>query len=161
MNDVKTDALAEAQCSYPAPRVLARKWPWITAIVAALIVDLLIGAARQFDFVGINGFSTVNYGWLAFALVGGIVFAWRLAGRRQSWLGLLRPLVPAVASYVICFVLVSITGQVFLPGQSLGETLTTDAPGRSLPVAIIVFVLAVVFELVRSAWRRVRRGASR
>lgn len=136
---------------------LVRTWPWITAAVAAAIVNVLIGAARHFDYHGIEGFSTTNYGWLAFALVGGAVFAWRLA-RRPLWPGvLIRPVLAAAASYVVCFVAVTITGLVFLPGQSLAETLTTDAPGRSLPVAILVLVFAVLAEPVRSALSRLLR----
>lgn len=143
--------------SFPPVRGLVRMWPWLTGLIAAVVVDLIIGGFRHFDFHGIRGFSTVNYGWLAFTLIGGVVYGWRLARRPLSPLGLLRPVLAAAVSYVLCFVLVTITGLVFLPGQSLAETLTTDAPGRSLPVAAVVLALSIVAEIVRLIVRRVRR----
>jgi hypothetical protein len=133
-------------------------WPWVTSVVVAVIVDLIIGAVRRFDFAGINGFSTLNYGWLAFTLVGGIVFAWRIARVPAGWWILLRMLVAPVTAYVLCYVLVTLTGLVFLPDQSLAETLTTDAPGRALWLGLAVAVGSVIVELVRLGVRAYRRG---
>lgn len=132
---------------------LLSAWPWATSLFAATIVDVLIGAARHFNFHGIWGFSTVNYGWLAFALVGGMVFAWRSAKRRLTPAATVRPFVAAAASFMLCFVAVTVTGLVFLPGQSLGETITTDAPGRSFPVAVIVLAFGYIAELLRAGRR--------
>lgn len=133
---------------------LVRTWPWITSVMAAAIVNVIIGGLRHFDYRGIEGFSTTNYGWLAFALVGGMVFAWRLA-KRPLWPGLLiRPAVAAAASYLVCFVTVTIMGLIFLPDQSVAETLTTDAPGRSLPIAVLVLAFGLVVEVLRSALNR-------
>lgn len=140
----------------PSPGRLARLWPWLTALIAAVVVNLIVGGVRHFDYVGILGFSTVNYGWLGATLVGGAVFGWRLAGRRQSLLGLIRPVLAAASAYLICFLLVTLTGLVFLPGQSLAETVTTDAPGRSFPVGAAVLVLSCAAEVIRFLGRRVR-----
>ncbi|TYB62256.1 hypothetical protein FXF51_26465 [Nonomuraea sp. PA05] len=140
--------------TFPGPLELARTWPWIPAVIAAGVVNLVIGGMRQFDYAGISGFSTTNFGWMAFALVGGIVFAWRLAARPQSPVGALRPLIPAAAAFATCFVLVVLSGLIFLPGQSVLETATTDAPGRSLPIACLVLVAAIAAELVRVVLRR-------
>ncbi|GAA5012609.1 hypothetical protein [Actinopolymorpha pittospori] len=138
----------------PSLGTLARTWPWITSVIAAAVVNAIVGTARHFDYRGIEGFSTTNYGWLAFTLVGGLVFAWRLA-RRPSWLGaLVRPVIAAAVSYALCFVAVTTTGLIFLPDQSLAETLTTDAPGRSLPVAVLVLVFGCLAELIRPALAR-------
>src|SRR5262245_34144611 len=110
---------------------LLRKWPWRASIGAAVIVDLIIGGFRRFNFAGIEGFSTMNYGWLAFSLVGGVGLAWRLAKRPAGrWL-LLRPLVAPALAFMVCFVAVTLMALLFLPDQSLSETLTTDAPGRA------------------------------
>ncbi|MEU7139833.1 hypothetical protein ABZ942_10335 [Nocardia sp. NPDC046473] len=128
-------------------------WPWLASLAAAATVDLVIGGARHFDFHGINGFSTTNYGWLAFTLVGGGGFAWRLAHTPLTPLRTLRPLVAAALSYGLCFAAVTITALVFLPGQSLGETLTTDAPGRALAVGVVVLAFGVLAELLRAAAR--------
>jgi hypothetical protein len=77
--------------------VMARQWPWRTSFIIAALVVLAIGAVRHWDFNGIEGFSTTNYGWLVFSLVGGIGLAWRLArspgGRRTP----LRPLAASTA----------------------------------------------------------------
>lgn len=141
----------------PPARELVRLWPWVAAVVAAALTNLLIGGARHFDYHGIDGFSTTNYGWLAFALVGGIVFAWRLARRPITAIGLLRPMLAAIVAYVSCFLLVTLSGVVFLPDQPVQVTMTTDAAGRSLPVAMLVLIVAVVLEIVRMIVRRVRR----
>lgn len=110
------------------PTAIFRQWPWRAALIAAAFVDLLIGAARRFDFHGIEGFSTTNYGWLAFSLVGGIGLAWRLARPPAGpWL-LARALIAPAVSFVFCFAAVTVMGLLFLPHQPLTETLTTDAP---------------------------------
>jgi hypothetical protein len=79
--------------------VMARQWPWRTSFIIAALVVLAIGAVRHWDFNGIEGFSTTNYGWLVFSLVGGIGLAWRLArspgGRRTP----LRPLAAACLAF--------------------------------------------------------------
>ncbi|WP_330178803.1 hypothetical protein OHB26_19990 [Nocardia sp. NBC_01503] len=128
-------------------------WPWVASLAAAAVVDLVIGAVRRFDFHGINGFSTTNYGWLAFTLVGGVGFAWRLAGTPLTPLRVMRPLVAPAVAFALCFVAVTITGLVFLPNQSLSETLTTDAPGRALTVGEVVLVFGVLAEVLRAAAR--------
>jgi hypothetical protein len=121
------------------------------------VVVAIIGALRHWDFRGIEGFNTTNYGWLAFSLVGGIGLACRLAGRPGSWQVLLRPIVAAAAAFLACFVMVTVMALVFLPGQSLAETLTTDAPGRAIWVAVVVVVVGYAAELVRYLARRFRR----
>lgn len=140
---------------------LLRLWPWIGSLIAAGILDLIIGALRHFDFTGIEGFSTTNYGWLLFSFVGGIGLAWRLARQPGRWWALIRPLVAAVSAFLTCFVAVTVMGLLFLPGQSLGETLTTDAPGRAFWLSVLVVIAAYVCEaqwaLIRWArchWRR-------
>jgi hypothetical protein len=140
---------------------LVRAWPWLGALVPALVVDLLIGAARHFDFTGIEGFSTVNYGWLTFTLVGGVGTAWRLARPPAGRWTLLRVFVAPIAAFVLCFVLVTLTALVFLPHQSLHETVTTDAPGRSVWLAAVVAGAAVASECVAAGGRALRRRARR
>jgi hypothetical protein len=124
-----------------------RRWPWGASLVAAAVVDLCIGAARHFDFAGIEGFSTTNYGWLAFGFVGGVGFAWRLARPRAgAWLFARWLAAPALV-FVGCFLLVTITALVFLPDQSLGKTLTTDALGRAFWLSVLVALASAVSEL--------------
>jgi hypothetical protein len=130
-----------------------RRWPWLRATGAWLLVVVVIGALRRGDFRGIEGFSTTNYGWLAFSITGGIGLAWRLAGRAATWQMLARPLVAAAAAYAVCFVAVAMMGLLFIPHQSLGETLTTDSPGRALTVAIVVAAVGYLIEIVRAAMR--------
>ncbi|MFF0739695.1 hypothetical protein ACFYVL_04765 [Streptomyces sp. NPDC004111] len=144
----------------PGVRRLVAAWPWITATAAAVLVHVVVGAGRHFDYHGITGFSTTNYGWLAFTLVGGFVFAWRLARYpvRPPLLAALRPVIAAGVSWLLCFAAVTVTGLVFLPGQSLAETLSTDALGRSLPVAAAVLVFGVLAELGRAGIRRLSAG---
>ncbi|MFI0357425.1 hypothetical protein [Actinomadura sp. 9N407] len=145
--------------TFPGLPDLLRTLPWIPATIAAIVVNLLLGGlGRRFDYGGISGFSTTNFGWMAFALVGGIVLAWRLAGRPQSPLGAIRPLIAPVTAYVTCFALVTLSALIFLPDQSLAETVTTDAPGRSVAVAFLVLVVAVAVEITRLIARRVRRA---
>jgi hypothetical protein len=109
------------------------------------------------DFRGIEGFSTTNYGWLAFSITGGIGLAWRPAGRAATWQMLARPLVAAAAAYAVCFVAVAMMGLLFIHHQSLGETLTTDSPGRALTVAIVVAAVGYLIEIVRAAMRAATR----
>lgn len=136
-----------------------RLWPLVASFATAVIVNLLIGAARHFDFSGIEGFSTTNYGWLAFSLVGGIGLAWRLARPSPGWWVLLRPLTAPVLAFVVCFVAVTVMGLLFLPGQPLSETLTTDAPGRAFWLSVLVAICSCASEalwaLIR--WYRARR----
>ncbi|MFI6170649.1 hypothetical protein ACIBCN_27960 [Nocardia sp. NPDC051052] len=134
-------------------KAFVSRWPWVASLAVAVAVDLVIGGARHFDFHGINGFSTINYGWLAFTLVGGVGFAWRLACAPLTPLRTVRPLIAAAVAYGLCFAAVTITALVFLPDQSLGETLSTDAPGRALTVGAVVLVLGVVAEMFRAAVR--------
>ena len=139
-----------------------RLWPWLGATAAWLLVVVVIGALRHGDFRGTEGFSTTNYGWLAFCITGGIGLAWRLAGRAATWQVLARPLVAAAAAYAVCFLAVATMGLLFIPHQSLGETLTTDSPGRSLTVAIVVAAVGYPIEIVRAAMRAATRiGANR
>lgn len=70
----------------PTPRIIAQRlrrlvrlWPWRASVIAWLLVVIPVGLVRG-HFSGIYGFSTANYGWLAFTLVGGSGLAWRLAG---------------------------------------------------------------------------------
>jgi hypothetical protein len=138
-----------------------RLWPWAAATIAAVVVDLTIGAIRHLDFGGIEGFSTMNYGWLTFGLVGGSGFASRLAKRPAGWRVLPRVLVAPLAAFTVVFLTVTVMAVWFLPGQSLGETLTTDAPGRAFWLSLLVGIVAAAVELwwlaVR-AWRRLRTG---
>src|SRR5262249_51779424 len=113
---------------------------------------------RRFNFAGIEGFSTTNYGWLAFSLVGGVGLAWRLAKRPAGrWL-LLRPLVAPALSFIVCFVAVAVMGVLFLPDPSIGETLTTDAPGRAQWLSLLVLLCSCGCELVWLVIRWVRRS---
>lgn len=139
------------------PAAISRQWPWRAALIAAAFVDLLIGAARRFDFRGIEGFSTTNYGWLAFSLVGGIGLAWRLARPPAgSWL-VARALIAPAVSFVFCFVAVTVMGLVFLPHQPVTETLTTDAPGRAMWLSLLVALVSYMCEAIRAAVRVTRR----
>lgn len=137
-------------------------WPWRAATAAWLLVVVVIGALRQGNFHGIEGFSTTNYGWLAFSITGGIGLAWRLARRAGTWQALARPLIAAAVAFAVCFAAVVIMGLLFIPDQSLGETLTTDAPGRALPVAMVVGTVGYLIEAVRNAgWAAKRIGQAK
>jgi hypothetical protein len=61
------------------------------------------------------------------------------------------------AAFVVCFVAVTLMGLVFIPGQSLGETLTTDAPGRAVWVAIVVAAVGYGSEILGALRRLLRR----
>lgn len=113
---------------------LLSAWPWATSLFAATIVDVLIGAARHFNFHGIWGFSTVNYGWLAFALVGGMVFAWRSAKRRLTPAATVRPFVAAAASFMLCFVAVTVTGLFFSPVRAWAKRSPPTRPAARSPL---------------------------
>lgn len=144
--------------SPPSARPLLRLWPWVGSLAAAAVVDLGIGALRHFDFVGIEGFSTTNYGWLAFSLVGGVGLAWRTAQPpARFWWLLLRPLIAPALAFVTCFVAVTLMGLLFLPGQPVTETLTTDAPGRAFWLSVLVAVGSCACEALWALIRRVRR----
>jgi hypothetical protein len=140
----------------PSQAVL-RLWPWRAAIIATIVVDLVIGAVRRFDFAGIDGFSTTNYGWLVFSLVGGVGLAWRLAQPPARWRLLLRPLIAPALSFITCFAAVTVMGLVFLPHQPLGETMTTDAPGRAVWLSLLVAVASYACEALWIATRWIRR----
>jgi hypothetical protein len=155
-----SEARSAGESSGPMPGFVGqfvRTWPWIASIVAAVVVDLVVGAVRSFDFAGIQGFSTLNYGWLAFTLVGGAGMAWRLARRPGSWWIVLRVFVAPITAFVLCFILVTLTGLAFLPGQPILETVTTDSPGRAFWLAVLVVLIAAVCESVFALGRAVRR----
>jgi hypothetical protein len=137
-----------------------RLWPWRGATAAWLLVVVVIGALRHGDFHGILGFSTTNFGWLAFSITGGVGFAWRLGRWPAAWQALTRPLIAAAAAYAVCFVAVAVMGLLFIPQQSLGETLTTDSPGRALPVAVVVAAVGYLLEIVRAARRAAKRSST-
>lgn len=138
-----------------------RLWPWRAALLAAAVVDLLIGAVRRFDFGGIEGFSTTNYGWLAFSAVGGIGLGWRLARPPAGWWVPLRALIAPALSFITCFVAVTAMGLIFLPHQPVTETLTTDAPGRAMWLALLVALASCGCEALWVAIRFVRKGSDR
>jgi hypothetical protein len=144
----------------PPPQSVLRMWPWWAAFIAAIVVDLAIGAARRFDFGGIEGFSTTNYGWLAFSLVGGVGLAWRLARPPAGWWLPLRALIAPALSFITCFVAVTVMGLVFLPHQPLTETLTTDAPGRAIWLTLFVAVASATCEVLWIPIRSIRRRGS-
>jgi hypothetical protein len=135
---------------------LLRLWPWVGSLAAAAFVDVLIGAVRHFDFTGIEGFSTTNYGWLAFSLVGGVGLAWRLAKQPARWRLPVRPLVAPALSFLACFVAVTVMGLLFLPHQPLTETLTTDAPGRAFWLSLLVAIGSGTCEALWRITRLVR-----
>ena len=143
--------------AWPSARTLLRLWPWAGSLAAAAVVDLVIGALRHFDFVGIEGFSTTNYGWLAFSLVGGVGSAWRLAKPPARWWLLLRPLAAPALAFAACFVTVTLMGLLFLPGQPVTETLTTDASGRAFWLGVLVAVFSCACEALWALIRQVRR----
>lgn len=136
---------------------LLRSWPWAASVIAAAAVNLLIGAFRHFDFTGIRGFSTTNYGWIAFALVGGVGLSWRLAKRPAGWWLPLRALVAPAMAFIAVFVAATLMALIFLPGQSLLETFTTDAPGRALWLSITVTLFSCTFEAIHAAARALHR----
>ncbi|MDN5913991.1 MAG: hypothetical protein L0I76_02550 [Pseudonocardia sp.] len=109
-------------------------------------------AVGRGEFHGISAFSSTNFGWLAFILVGGVVYGWRRAdGRALPWAPL-RPLLAGALSFIICVVAVCLTGLLFLPEQPVLTTLMTDAVGRARPVALLVVIVGYFAELV--AWVR-------
>lgn len=140
-----------------SPQAVLRLWPWRAAILATIVVDLVIGAARRFDFADIYGFSTTNYGWLVFSLVGGVGLAWRLARPPAGWWLLPRALIAPALSFITCFAAVTVMGLVFLPRQPLTETLTTDAPGRAMWLSLLVAVASYACETLWIAGRWIQR----
>jgi hypothetical protein len=119
-------------------------------------------AAVRHHYTGIYGFSTTNYGWLAFSLVGGVLLAWRSAGTPPLISALVRPLLVGSIVFVVCTVAVILTGLVFLPSRPLQGGGDTVGPlggllhpfGRALPVAEAVVVLGYVAELIKTLRRR-------
>jgi hypothetical protein len=148
------------------PWRIVRRWPWLPASIAWVVVVGLVCAVRH-HYTGIYGFSTANYGWLAFSLVGGAVLAWRLAGGPPAYQRVLRPLLAAAVAFVLCAVAVSLMGLVFLPSHPLQGGGATEGPlfgalhplGRALPVAEGVLVVGYVAELVKPLWRLVASRA--
>src|SRR4051794_20216199 len=102
-------------------------WPWRVSAIAWLVVVVLVGLVRH-HYTGIYGFSTANYGWLAFAIFGGSVLAWRLAGRPPFLLAVVRPLLPAAVAFVLCAVAVALMGVIFLPSRPLQGGGATEGP---------------------------------
>ena len=147
-------------------RVLGR-WPWRASMIAWLVVVGVVAAIRH-HYTGIYGFSTANYGWLAFSLIGGTVLAWRLAGTPPMILALVRPLLAGLIAFVVCAVAVILMGLIFLPDRPLQGGGDTVGPlggllhpfGRALPVAEVVVLTGYAAELIKSLWRRIRRGSS-
>ncbi len=157
--------------SEPRPRTTGRRlltvvrgWPWRVSVIAWLAVVVLVSLFRH-HYTGIYGFSTANYGWLAFTLVGGSVLAWRSAGAQPLYLGLVRPLLAAATAFVLCAVAVALMGLIFLPdrplqggGDAVGPLGGALHPlGRALPVAEVVLVVGYVGEMVKPGWRLLRR----
>lgn len=133
-----------------------RLWPWWGAGITGVCVAAVIVLARG-EFHGISAFSSTNFGWLAFALVGGVVYAWRLAdGNPLPW-GLLRPLAAGAVTFALCATAVCAMGLLFLPEQPLPTTLGTDAMGRAWVVALPVVAAGYLAEAVRWLWRSARR----
>jgi hypothetical protein len=148
-------------------RKVSGRWPWRASVIAWLVVVGVVAAVRH-HYTGIYGFSTANYGWLAFSLVGGAVLAWRLAGTPPTILAAVRPLLAGLIAFVVCAVAVMLMGLIFLPGRPLQGGGDTVGPlggllhpfGRALPVAELVVLIGYVAELTKPLWRRIRRGSS-
>lgn len=137
---------------------LVQTWPWALSCIAWVVVVALVSAFRH-HYTGIYGFSTANYGWLAFTIFGGAGFAWRIAGKHPLALGLIRPLLAGAVAFVFCAVAVAATGFIFVPSHPLQGGGDTMGPlwgalhplGRALPAAEVVVVLGYLFELLRAA----------
>ncbi|MFG3339370.1 hypothetical protein [Glycomyces sp. NPDC048151] len=127
-------------------------WPWLWASAAGLAVAAALGLTRG-EYHGISGFSSTNFGWLVFTLVGGIVYGVRQADGRLLP-GLLRPIRAGALAFALCTAAVCVTGLVFLPEQSLWTTLTTDAVGRAWVMAVPVAAVAYPVEIVKAIVRR-------
>jgi hypothetical protein len=148
-------------------RMVLGRWPWRPSVLAWLAMVGVIAAVRH-HYTGIYGFSTANYGWLAFTLVGGAVLAWRLAGTAPMILALIRPLLAGLIAFLVCAVAVILMGLIFLPDRPLQGGGDTVGPlggllhpfGRALPVAEVVVVTGYVSEFIKSLWGRARRGDS-
>ncbi|THV32172.1 hypothetical protein [Glycomyces paridis] len=128
-------------------------WPWLWAGASGAAVAAAFGLARG-EYHGISGFSSTNFGWLVFTLVGGIVYGVRQADGRLLPLGLLRPLRAGALAFALCIAAVCVTGLVFLPEQPLWTTLTTDAVGRAWVMAVPVVAVACAVELGKALRRR-------
>lgn len=154
----------QARSSRPTFVSVVRMWPWRVSVIAWLVVVVLVGLVRH-RYTGIYGFSTANYGWLAFTIFGGSVLAWRLAGRPPFLWGMVRPLLVAAIAFVLCAIAVALMGVIFLPSHPLQGGGDTEGPlwgalhplGRALPVAMIVVVVGYVAELLRGVWAHARR----
>lgn len=134
-------------------------WPWLGAGAVGAGVAGIFGMVRG-GYDGISGFSSTNFGWLAFALIGGVVYCARQSdGRLLPW-GFLRPVRAGALAFVLCTIAVCVTGLVFLPEQPLMVTLTTDAVGRAWVVAVPVIVIGLCVEAARSLGRVVTLGRS-
>lgn len=113
------------------------------------------------SFTGVEGFSSSNWGWLAFTTIGGSVLAWRLAGRAPLRLGLIRPLVAGAVAFLLCAMAQALMGVIFLPSHPLRGAGDTVGPlggalhplVRSQIVPMIVVPVGYVSELLRAAGR--------
>lgn len=140
-------------------------WPWLLSVIAWVVVVVLVSILRP-HFTGIYGFSTANYGWLAFTIFGGVGFAWRMAGKPPLLFGLARPLIAGSAAFIICAVVVAAMGFIFVPSHPLQGGGDTMGPlwgalhplGRALPVAEVVIVLGYVGELVKGIIYTLRKS---
>jgi len=125
-------------------------WPWWWSLAAGAAVAAAFGLSRG-EYHGISGFSSTNFGWLVFLLVGGTVYAVRQAD--GHWPGFLRPVRAGLLAFVLCTAAVCATGLVFLPEQPFLTTLTTDAVGRAWVMAVPVIAVGYVAELVKALVR--------
>lgn len=147
---------------------IVHTWPWAMAGIAWLVVVGIVSAVRH-HYTGIYGFSTANYGWLAFTIVGGSGFAWRIAGKPPLWLGFLRPLLAGAVAFVFCALAVAAMGFIFVPSHPLqggGETMgplwgALHPLGRAWPAAQAVIVIGYVGELIRTGWFAMSRRRSK
>ncbi|MFG1708800.1 hypothetical protein ACFLIM_36945 [Nonomuraea sp. M3C6] len=149
-------------------RWVVRRWPWRASVIAWLLVAVPLGLVRG-HYSGIYGFSTANYGWLAFTVVGGSGCAWRLAGTPPVYRRLLRPMLAGAIAFVLCAVAVALMGLIFLPDRPLQGGGATEGPlggalhplGRALPVAEVVIAVGYLGELAKPLWRAVRQATTR
>ncbi len=138
-------------------------WPWKLSWITWVIAVGLVSVFRH-HYTGIYGFSTANYGWLAFTIFGGAGFAWRIAGRRPLSLGFIRPLLAGGIAFAFCAIAVAAMGFIFVPSHPLQGGGDTIGPlwgalhplARALPVAEVVIVLGYIFEVLKAgrAWFR-------
>ena len=144
-------------------RRIVRRWPWLPSSIAWVSVVAVICLVRH-HYTGIYGFSTANYGWLAFTVVGGAVLAWRLAGGPPAYQRFLRPVLAAAVAFVLCVLAVALMGLIFLPDHPLqggGSTMgalggALHPLGRAFPVAEAVLVIGFAAEILKPLWHAVR-----